>query len=188
MLKQLPNALTFSRLLLAVPLGMLILGEHYNWALAVGFCAGVSDALDGFAARRLDAFSRLGSILDPIADKTLILVCFVCFAYTGLVPLYVAAVVILRDLVIVAGAAAYHRFIGSFEFSARPLSKSNMGVQICFCILVLAQQLLALPDWLLPVATILVLIIAVVSGLDYVLSWTLKAVRSRKAGSDDSKD
>ena len=54
MLQYLPNCLTISRVLLAVPLGFLILGENYPWALAVGFVAGLTDALDGYFARRLE--------------------------------------------------------------------------------------------------------------------------------------
>jgi len=179
-LQQLPNILTFSRLLLALPLGWLILREQYGLALAVGFFAGVTDGLDGFAARRLQAFTRLGSILDPVADKTLILVAFLCFAHIGLVPWQVAAIVIARDLVIVAGAISYHHLIGSFDFSATLLSKGNMLVQICFCVLVLANQIAPLPAWCLPIVTVLVLLIAVVSGLDYVLRWTIKAIRERR--------
>ena len=74
MLQYLPNALTFSRLLLAGPLGYFILHQNYEWALATGALAGLTDALDGFLARRLGALSRLGAAVDPIADKVLITV------------------------------------------------------------------------------------------------------------------
>ncbi|MCB1853724.1 MAG: CDP-alcohol phosphatidyltransferase family protein, partial [Halieaceae bacterium] len=60
MLRYLPNSLTLARLLLAAPLGMLVLQQQYQWALAVGLLAGLSDALDGFLARRLNAHSRVG--------------------------------------------------------------------------------------------------------------------------------
>jgi cardiolipin synthase len=177
MLQQLPNVLTASRLLLALPLGLLILREQYDWALAVGAFAGLTDALDGFAARRLQAFSRLGSILDPIADKTLILVAFLCFAANELVPVYLAAIVIGRDIVIAAGAATYHLLIGAFDFAARGLSKCNMVVQIAFCIVVLVNQLTALPAWLFGASSVVVIGIAIASGVDYVVAWTLRAVR-----------
>ena len=62
MLQYLPNALTLSRLLLAIPLGMLILRGDFSWAVAVGILAGVTDALDGYFARRLNAFSRWGAV------------------------------------------------------------------------------------------------------------------------------
>lgn len=177
MLQQLPNALTVSRLLLALPLGVLILREQYGWALAIGAFAGLTDALDGFAARRLQAFSRLGSILDPVADKTLILVTFLCFAANNLVPAYLALIVIGRDIVIAAGAAAFHILIGAFDFAARGLSKCNMIVQIAFCILVLMNQLAPLPTWVVSASSAAVIAIAITSGVDYVVAWTLRAVR-----------
>ena len=181
MLQYLPNALTFSRLLLAAPLGYLILHEHYSWALITGLIAGITDALDGFAARRLGVFSRLGAAFDPIADKVLITVAFVCFAYAGLVPWYLALAVIARDLVIVLGAACYHWLIGEFEFSATQLSKANMLVQISFCTLVLAAQVAA---WIPPVAVMAgsaaVLFIAGASGFDYIMKWSIKAAQQRR--------
>jgi cardiolipin synthase len=180
MLKYLPNALTFTRLLLALPLGILILRQEYQLALGVGFLAGVTDGLDGFFARRLNAFSRFGAALDPVADKVLITVSFLTFASVGLIPWYVAVTVIARDLVIVGGAICYHRLIGPFDFAATPLSKLNMLLQICFCVLVLAAQVIpGLPSVTITLATILVLVIAIASGLDYVVSWSIKAMQNR---------
>lgn len=181
MLRYLPNCLTFTRLLLAVPLGALILQGEYAWALAVGLLAGISDALDGFFARRLNALSRFGAALDPIADKALITVTFLCLAHTALVPWYLAIVVITRDLVIVAGATCYYKFIGPFEFEATSLSKANMFIQISFCVLVLLSQVVEwIPSITLLVGIVAVLFIAAASGFDYVMSWTIKALQTRK--------
>jgi cardiolipin synthase (CMP-forming) len=181
MLQYLPNSLTILRLLLALPLGFLILREDYALALGVGVVAGLSDALDGLAARRLGAFSRIGAALDPIADKMLILVSFVCLARVQLVPWYLTAAVISRDLVIVAGAACYYKFIGPFEFTATGLSKINMFVQISFCVLVLLSQLTPdIPATAMSACSVAVLFIAAASGFDYVMSWTVKAMQSRQ--------
>ncbi len=182
MLQYLPNGLTFLRLLLAAPLGLLILREQYDLALLTGVVAGVTDALDGFFARRLDAFSRFGAILDPIADKVLITVTFVCMAVVELVPWYLAIAVIARDLIIVVGAAAYYTFIGPFDFAASRLSKGNMAIQIGFCVLVLLSQVLDnIPPELTLAGTAAVLFLAAASGFDYVMSWTVKAIESRKS-------
>tara|TARA_R110002073_G_scaffold2129_15_gene14797 strand:- start:2031 stop:2585 length:555 start_codon:yes stop_codon:yes gene_type:complete len=182
MLRYLPNSLTFLRLLLALPLGWLILREQYNWALVIGALAGVSDALDGFLARRLDALSRFGAALDPVADKVLITVTFVCLAEVGLLPWYLAIAVIARDLVIVVGAVCYYRFIGPFEFAASGLSKSNMAIQIGFCVLVLLSQVVAsIPEQVTVFGAAAVLFLAAASGFDYVMSWTIKAIESRRA-------
>lgn len=181
MLQYLPNGLTFLRLVLAVPLGVLILRGDFGAALVVGLFAGITDALDGFFARRLDAFTRFGAALDPIADKTLITVTFLSLASLELIPWYLAGAVIARDLVIVAGAACYYKMIGPFEFEATRLSKANMFVQISFCVLVLFMQVV---DWIPPIAMlagmVAVLFIAAASGFDYVMSWTIKALQSRK--------
>lgn len=183
MLHYLPNSLTVLRLLLALPLGLFILRADYASALGIGVLAGVSDALDGFFARRIGALSRFGAALDPIADKILITVTFVCFALVGLVPWYVAVVVIARDLVIVAGATCYYAFIGPFDFAATGLSKANMFIQISFCLLVLLAQVVQnIPQSTIGIGTIVVLVAAVASGVDYVVAWSRKAIKSRRAG------
>lgn len=182
MLRYLPNSLTILRLLLALPLGFFILRGDYSSALGVGVLAGLSDALDGFLARRLGAFSRVGAALDPIADKMLIMVSFVCLARVELVAWYLTTAVIVRDLVIVAGAACYYKFVGPFEFASTRLSKINMFVQIGFCVLVLLSQLLPdIPSTTIAAGSVAVLLIAAASGFDYVMSWTIKALQSRKA-------
>jgi len=174
-LKYLPNTLTISRLLLALPLGLLILGQQYGWALAVGFIAGATDALDGYTARKLGYFSPLGAILDPVADKLLILVTFCCLASATLIDWWLAAVVVGRDVVIVLGAVFYRFLVGPFEFGATQLSKLNMAIQITFCVLVLAAQLISVPSPLVTVAVATVVICAVASGTDYIVSWSRRA-------------
>jgi cardiolipin synthase len=180
MLRYLPNGLTVLRLLLAVPLGALILREEYAWALGTGIIAGLTDALDGFFARRLGVFSRFGAALDPVADKTLVTVMFLSFASVGLIPWWLAITVIARDAIIVTGALCYHWLIGPLEFSPTALSKANMFLQLAFCVLVLLAQLVpAIPDAAITGGGIMVLVIAVASGADYVTAWTRKALAAR---------
>jgi cardiolipin synthase len=182
MLRYLPNFLTILRLVLALPLGVFILREDYSWALGTGVVAGLSDALDGFTARRLGFLSQFGAALDPIADKLLITVSFVCLAHVGLVPWYLAAAVIIRDLVIVTGAVCYYTLIGPFEFASSGLSKSNLLIQISYCVLVLLSQVMtSIPPIAIVIGTVAVLFITTASGVDYVLLWTIKAIKSRKA-------
>jgi cardiolipin synthase len=181
MLQYLPNMLTFSRLILAVPLGILILREDFGLALAIGGIAGLTDALDGYFARRLGVFSRFGAALDPIADKVLVTVAFLCFARVELIPWYLAIAVIARDLIIVTGAICYYKLIGPFEFAATGLSKANMFVQISFCVLVLLAQIAPqVPAIAITAGAAAVLFIAAASGFDYMMSWTVKAIQSRK--------
>ncbi|NQX89351.1 MAG: CDP-alcohol phosphatidyltransferase family protein [Halioglobus sp.] len=189
MLQYLPNSLTCMRLLLAVPLSVMILRSDFNAALIIGMIAGATDILDGFFARRLGAMSRFGAALDPIADKVLIMAIFICLAAIALVPWYLTVAVILRDLIIVAGAACYHRLIGPFEFEATRLSKANMFIQISFCVMILLMQIV---DWIPNIAILIgivaVLFIAAASGFDYVMSWTIKALQSSKNKTSTNSD
>jgi cardiolipin synthase len=181
MLRYLPNALTLSRLLLAGPLGYCILQGSYQWALATALAAAATDVLDGFLARRLGTLSRFGAAIDPVADKVLVTVAFVCFAMTALVPWYLALAVIARDLVIVSGAACYRWLIGPFEFSASRLSKANMAIQIGFCALVLAAQVYPwIPAVTVTAGSAAVLFFAGASGCDYVLKWSARAIEQRR--------
>ncbi len=183
MLRLIPNALTLLRLLLALPVGWLILSEQFVPALVVGFFAGLTDAVDGWLARRLNAYSRFGAALDPVADKTLMFVVFISLAIVGLVPWLVAAVVVVRDLVILAGASAYHGLIDELELEPTALSKSNTFVQIGYCILALGSAVVpAMPAELLVAAGLVVVAVAVISGMDYVLSWSRRALTMRAAG------
>lgn len=178
LLRQLPNALTALRLLLALPLGVLIISGEFGWALGVGLVSGLSDAVDGFAARRLGVVSQVGALLDPIADKALIMVSFLSLAWVGLIPVWLALIVVLRDVVIVGGAITYHHLIGRLEMAPRLLSKLNMGIQSAFCLAVfLGQVWSGVPGSLLEAATGLVAVVAVLSGFDYVVVWARKAVR-----------
>lgn len=183
MLHMIPNALTLLRLLLAVPVGWLILQQQYEPALALGVLAGLTDAIDGWLARRLNAYSRLGAILDPLADKALMLVVFISLAIVGLVPWGVAVVVVARDCIILAGATAYHGLIDELEVEPSAMSKTNTFVQISYGVLVLCAALIPqFPQSLLFAAALLVIATALISGFDYVVSWGRRAIASHASG------
>lgn len=183
LLRNLPNLLTGLRLLLALPVAWVILEERYDQALLLAAVAGISDALDGFLARRLQAESRLGALLDPIADKLLILAVFVSAAVVGLLPWWLTGLVILRDLVIVGGALAYRLLIGPLQITPTLLSKANMALQIGFLVLLLAGALSGgLPVALLQLLMAVVAGMALGSGLQYVLLWSRKARLAGRRG------
>lgn len=104
MLKYLPNCLSALRLLAAPLAAWAILSDRDTAALAVFVLAGLSDLADGFIARHWGFTSRFGAWLDPIADKLLMLFCFVALLRVGWVALWLVALVIARDAVIVVGA------------------------------------------------------------------------------------
>ncbi len=178
LLQLLPNCLTALRLLLALPMGFFILREQFGAALVVVFLAGLTDAVDGYLARRLQAFTPLGAALDPIADKLLITVAFLSTASLGLIPWWLAGVVITRDLVILGGACCYRLLFGRLDYQPTVLSKASLFVQIVFCLLVLARQVVpAIPAGLISPMQWLVVLLAVTSGLHYVLQWSARARR-----------
>jgi cardiolipin synthase len=103
----LANAITLARIVLIPCFGYLWWRGHHTWALGVFAVASFSDWLDGFVARVLDQKTKLGQLLDPAADKLLMLVCFLVAAAIGAVPRWLAVLVIGRDLLLLFGAALF---------------------------------------------------------------------------------
>ena len=179
---SIPNCICVLRILLVVPLVQALLAGRYDWALALIFLAGFSDGLDGYLAKTFDWRSRLGGILDPLADKLLLVSVFVTLAYLGLTPLWLAVVVIVRDVVIVSGAVAYNGLIGKVMPEPTAISKLNTGFQLLYILLVIAHQAFAWPSFTaVLVVGAGVLITSVVSGLDYVLRWGAKALAAGRS-------
>ncbi|HET9189720.1 MAG TPA: CDP-alcohol phosphatidyltransferase family protein [Rudaea sp.] len=184
MWRHLPNTLTVLRMALVVPLAWMIRETRYDEAVVVAAIAGLTDALDGFLAKRFRWQSWLGGVLDPIADKLMLVACFVTLGLVGAHPDWLTGLVVGRDVVIVAGAVAWHNLIGRIHAQPTRLSKLTTVVQIVY---VLAQLLhlshwLELPPRLLEVLIVLTAVLTVASGLQYVVVWSRKALRLRKAG------
>ena len=182
MIRQLPNLITIVRLLAVPPVGWLLWHQDYSIALVVIAIAGISDGIDGELARRFDWRSRFGQFADPLADKLLVAVMFVVLVVQQHIPIWLAVVVVLRDLVIVGGAAAYRLLFDDIEISPTFVSKTNTVVQVVLPILVLVT-LLDVPALSALVGAIvepwffgLVAVLAAWSGLDYVVSWSRKAI------------
>ena len=179
---SIPNCICVLRILLVVPLVQCLLAGRYDWALALIFFAGFSDGLDGYLAKKFDWRSRLGGILDPLADKLLLVSVFVTLAYLGLTPVWLAVVVIIRDVVIVSGAAAYNGLIGKVEPHPSAISKLNTGFQLLYILQVIAHHAFGWPPFTaVLVAGAAVLVTSVVSGLDYVLRWSAKALAANRS-------
>ena len=157
-----PNAISLMRIALIVPVVMLILQDEYSWALGLFFFAGFSDGLDGFLANRFDWRTRLGGLLDPVADKLLVASMFVTLAW-----------VILRDVVIFGGAVIYNFLIEPVEGEPTRISKLNTVLELLFLLFVLSHAGFGWPD---PIATTVlgasILVTVVISGADYV--WNLR--------------
>ena len=131
-LRHLPNALTLLRLLLVPPLAVLLLRGEYESALWVAAIAGLTDALDGALARMFRWQSWLGGVLDPLADKLLVVTGYACLWWQNVIPDWLAALVALRDLVIVAGATVWHRRIERLTPAPSLLGKLTTFLQLVF--------------------------------------------------------
>ena len=164
------------RIALVVPILMLILRDQYGWALVLFFCAGFSDGVDGYLANRFGWTTRLGGLLDPVADKLLVAGMFITLAWVGLVPAWLAALVILRDVVIFGGAVAYNFLIEPVEGEPTRVSKLNTVFELLFLLFVLSNAAFGWPD---PISTTVlgaaILVTVVISGADYVWSWSRRA-------------
>ena len=140
------------------------------------FGCGVSDGGDGFLGKRFGWHSQLASILDPLADKILLITSFLCLALVDVIPLWLMLMVFGRDLIIIIGAAAFHVFFGQFEMAPTWISKINTTLQIVLVLaLVLSHGLYPLPADLLVWLVYGVSVTTVLSGLDYVWIWGRKA-------------
>lgn len=175
----LPNLLTVIRMFLIPVFVSLLFYQRFGWALGVFLAAGVTDGLDGLLARRFDQKSQLGTILDPIADKLLLVTSFVVLSLPGIipqpmprhlpVPFWVTASVISRDIFIVVGSVAINMVTGFRRFRPSWLGKVNTVVQILAIITILiAAHFPAISGYVLPTVYMLVTGLAFLSGVHYI--------------------
>lgn len=178
--RDIPNLLCVLRMAMALPVGWLIVQEQFGWAVLLFAVAGATDGLDGFLAKRLAWQSELGALLDPIADKLLLVTAFVSLWLVGGAPAWLLAAVVGRDVIIVAGAAAYRSLIGPFAAVPTLVSKLNSAAQLLFVLLALAHLATGLldPIFLYGLAWA-VLATTILSGVDYVVTWTRRARSGR---------
>ena len=168
-----PNLICAVRILLVAPVAVAILAGRYPLALALFVIAGVSDALDGYLARRYGWITELGQILDPAADKLLMVATYLTLSFAGHVPWWLCLTAVVRDVTIAGGALAYRRVCHTWGVGATGVSKLNTLVSVAYLAGVLAA--VAMPGLVAaPLLTVLgaaVFVTTVVSGLDYVVTY-----------------
>lgn len=179
----LPNIITIARILLIPVVAFLLLDHDNRLAFAVFMAAAVGDWLDGFLARRLNQMSQLGAVLDPIADKMTMMIVAILMAAQGLLPTWLAVVIVMRDAIIVAGAVAYRFVVGYIEMAPTRLSKANTFLEFGVLALVMAQagELVDAGPFLMPLFALLFTSV-LVSGAHYVWVWRRKAIEDGQEG------
>ena len=176
---MLPNALSIIRIILTVPIVIALLKGQYLLTISLFLLAGVTDALDGWIAKQFSFQSRLGSILDPMADKILLTCSFVSLYWIGILPLWLLLLICVREIIIVAGALGY--FLGEISGASGLLqptliSKFNTVLQITLVLfLLLIQVTVEFAEWL-EIVFIIVATSTALSGADYMWLWIKKFI------------
>ena len=185
--RDIPNLITGLRILLVAPFLWLLLEERYGAALTLFVIAGVSDALDGFLAKYYGWTSELGGLLDPIADKLLLMGAILTLGWLNELPGWLVALVVTRDLVIVGGAVFYHLRVERFHAAPLMISKLNTLMQLTLVSAVIIHYgLTSLPTWLLTGGIYLTALTTVWSGAAYVWRWGRLARRKGKCPTGSS--
>lgn len=181
--RQIPNLITLVRIALVFPTTWLLWESRYVEGMILMSIAGASDALDGWLARKFSWGSRFGAAMDPVADKLLVAAMFLVFTWQGHIDLWLTAIVLGRDIIILTGAATYRLLFEPIEFAPTFISKANTAMQIVTVLL----MLLALCEFPLisefaghvadPYCFYILAVLGVSSGLDYTITWGQRAWR-----------
>lgn len=159
-------------MVLLIPIIIALITGSYTIAFYLFIVAGVSDCLDGLLARRFGWTSRYGAIVDPLADKLLLISTFITLGYLGQIPTWLVSIVIGRDVWIITGAFAYHFFVGQLEFNPSQLSKYNTFFQILLVVLTVSNlSVLKISPFLLQRLIELIAVFSLLSFLDYTWIW-----------------
>ncbi|HUK55407.1 MAG TPA: CDP-alcohol phosphatidyltransferase family protein [Nitrospiria bacterium] len=134
---NLPNLLTILRILLIPVFINLLIYRYHAWALAVFLFASLTDSLDGLIARLANQRTRLGTYLDPMADKLLLTASFLTLAILQIIPVWSAVIVVSRDMILILGALILHLTQARLEISPTFLGKSTTALQLAYVTLVL---------------------------------------------------
>lgn len=182
-MRHLPNLICLVRLALIWPVATALHGGRYGLALALFVLAAVSDGLDGYLAKRFNWISELGKLLDPAADKLLLVTVFVESTWLGLVPWWVTAGAVARDVMIALGALVFRLWFGALRGRPTIISKINTAAQLLYLMAVMLGAAVAFPPHeVLRALALTVLTTTALSGLDYVQAFTRRAWVAVAAG------
>lgn len=176
-----PNLICVGRIILVGPIVWLLLEGDYGLALLLILVAGLSDALDGYLARRFDWRTRLGGLLDPAADKLLMFSVFVTVTWLGWVPIWFTAIVVGRDVIIILGTLVYQLLVAPVHGEPTQASKLNTVLQISFLLLVVGHAWIGWPaESVLQLLATAILVTVAISTIQYVSTGFARLSASRR--------
>jgi cardiolipin synthase len=177
MLRHLPNFICLVRIALIWPTIDALYSGEYWLALGLVFVCAVSDGLDGWLAKRFNWTSHLGKILDPLADKLLLVALFLTATWMNLLPWWLTAVAVGRDVMIGFGAVIYRFWFGPLHGRPTIISKINTGMQLTVALAAILGAALGLAaDEMVTALSIVTLLTTIISGADYLAAFTRRAL------------
>jgi cardiolipin synthase (CMP-forming) len=179
--RHIPNLISSIRILLVVPIALALLHHQLVTTMALFGVAALSDAADGYLAKRNGWQSELGAVLDPLADKLLLVTVFITLAYMRLVPLWLMVAAVARDAIIVSGALLYRICFGALSVRPSVVSKFNTLCQAGYIMAVVGRGEFSIPPaWVLTALGAMVFVTVMVSGMDYVMIYGRRAMSLAK--------
>jgi cardiolipin synthase len=189
----LPNFITMTRMAM-VPFFVLAVSDHdFRLAMWIFIVAGLTDAFDGYLARRMNMQSRIGAYLDPIADKMLITVAYIALTVPQgqavVIPLWLTILALFRDFVIMLVAGVLYIVEGLREFPPSPLGKATTFSQVATVAIVLLANVVEVPGWIPSVCFYASFILVIVSAFNYIyrVSRFVEEARQEREGEGEEE-
>lgn len=169
-----PNLITIGRLFLVPLVIVMIVGANWDAAFILFVVAGISDAVDGFLAKRCGMASELGAWLDPVADKALIVSIYITLAVVGSIPVWLVVLVVARDLMIVAAVILSWLLDKPLTIAPIVVSKLNTAAQIAFAALALGSRAFGIELGSLALACELIVALLTLASMTAYLAFWLR--------------
>ncbi len=188
----LPNFITLTRMAMVPFFVIAVSDQDYRLAMWIFVIAGLTDAFDGFLARRMDMTSRVGAYLDPIADKMLITVAYIALTFPQgqavVIPLWLTILALFRDFVIMMVAGVLYMVEGLREFPPSPMGKATTFAQVVTIAVVLLANVFPVPLWIPMACFYLSFILVITSAFNYIYRVSRFVEEERQGRQSDEEE
>ena len=183
-----PNFITLARLFVVPIIIWMVINNNVFLAFCLTVVAAISDAIDGIIAKRFNCVTKLGTFLDPIADKALLVCLFIVLGQQGHITAWITILVVFRDLLIIGGALMFHTITHSLEMAPLKISKINTVVQFCFVVGILGIEAYGVDvDGERIILHYIVALTTTLSGGAYVFLWSRKVSEFEAHGVNNNR-